>query len=687
MPMATIDENQPAFSLVSALVRPRTIFSAHRLLLGLGILMGAARCNQSPEVTLPGSEIPANRPGFRSQAQLLQQQAPRYCKALVGSWDGSHANAHWAFDRTSNHNDLVRSPLTNLVPAKEGYGFSMSGLGPVGTVAPSASLQLPQGFTVSSWIKEDERTRPASLNQAPTLVTQGSVLVDDPISRPWEELPLEQLLPELGRRGAALGVSVVHGDYLYYPLRGRSQILRRKIQAPWTESQSWEIQDIHQLSATSDTGFTTALSLGRYIYFVGAPGGRCFARYDTTRPFGEASAWILSIMPGPAEGFDLGAWDGRFITLGSGSHLQLIHYDTTRTPTDPQAWQSLDPGLILNRPFNGHGYAGIAWIDRRLFLLTNDETATLIIHTPAGATLGHSSNPGDWQDPQNWKGIGLNELMHNRLQGVIYGAMTPLHQSLYLIPQAGTPTSLPLLRIQLGALDPTLRLLHVDSINLHSLPGAIGISSWNGASTDGRALYLSSANGTILRLDPENSLTDPRSWRIVRTTGASNAQIGGFDGRYLYGTDPSSLHLTRTDVMGGQARWTWQAPGTLGDGRSLSFQKLRLTLQLDDEPWTLEAPSASLGDPHWHHWAATFGASQAILYRDGAQVSQVDHPAAHPSLNASGAATELCFGSIGHRSGFYRGIVNQFQIYDRVLGPLEVSALFRAPQQSCFEVN
>jgi hypothetical protein len=125
---------------------------------------------------------------------------------------------------------------------------------------------------------------------------------------------------------------------------------------------NWSTFDVTTIAANA-TGFNVDAFDGRYMWF-GSAGSRFLAQYDTQAAFSAAGSWTatdLSLVSGELFGFNSAAFDGRYVYL-SNTHYQTARYDTQASPSALGSWDF----------FNGtDGRAGLAFDGRYVYVAPN----------------------------------------------------------------------------------------------------------------------------------------------------------------------------------------------------------------------------------------------------------------------------------------------------------------------------
>ncbi len=191
----------------------------------------------------------------------------------------------------------------------------------------------------------------------------------------------------------------------------------------------------------------------------------------------------------------------------------------------------------------------------------------------------------------------------------------------------------------------------------------------------------------------ENNVTDQTATYNGTNNGATFAdgQVGynaaSFDGYTNYITIPKpttgtmsiSMWLQTTDA-GGTGQWYsgeglvdgFTAASAADFGTALNGGKFSLGVGNTDKTVT---STTAVNDGKWHHCVATWNSSSGAMqvYVDGVLSTSGTGP-----TGARTAATTLRLGSLqtGTASGFYKGLLDQVQIYNYVLSATDVAYLY-----------
>jgi len=199
------------------------------------------------------------------------------------------------------------------------------------------------------------------------------------------------------------------GRYIYFSpgagkVKGkRAIVIRYDTQKPFKDKASWEQYDAADTAGLKTQDFDGAAFDGRHVYFAplsfGAP-----LRYDTTRPFGEASSWSAFDATPLGMHRCVGiVFDGTYIYYCSYNTSSLVRYDTRRAFEQPEGWRSFDvhkiPGLKWEGYdggfFDGRYVYFVPFID----LSTGIEGQRMMFHSQ----LVRYDTQGAFDDPASWK--------------------------------------------------------------------------------------------------------------------------------------------------------------------------------------------------------------------------------------------------------------------------------------------
>jgi hypothetical protein len=300
-----------------------------------------------------------------------------------------------------------------------------------------------------------------------------------------------------GYRGAAFD-----GRYVYFapfaerPTIVHGEVLRCDITGDFSNVSSWAAYNpSSQGIGYNATGYNDAVFDGRYVYFVpfynstGTHGE--VLRYDTSAAFDEPLSWDaydpgangVGITP---DGYKSGVFDGRYVYFtpshtSDGYHAEVLRYDPQGEFDDPDSWDAYDYGTECGADCNDPGGFATSIFDGRYIYFGPGFSAAEGRETLRYDTTADFSSVSSWLtfDPQS-QGLGT------------------------------------------------------------------WVASFAGAVFDGRHIYFMPHvdfdiwTEVVLSYDTAASFTDPSSWSVFDPasagvgTGIDGHHTGVFDGRYVY---------------------------------------------------------------------------------------------------------------------------------------------------------
>jgi hypothetical protein len=283
----------------------------------------------------------------------------------------------------------------------------------------------------------------------------------------------------------AITITTLHGE-----------VLRCDTTGEFTHVSSWAAYNpSSQGIGYNATGYADAVFDGRYVYFVplvnstGSHGE--VLRYDTSTAFDEPLSWDaydpgangVGITP---DGYKSGVFDGRYVYFApshtnDGYHGEVLRYDPQSEFDSPDSWDAYDYGTECGADCNDPGGFATAIFDGRYIYFGPGFTATGSGEALRYDTTAGFFTPSSWVtfDPQSQ---GLGTWSHS-FSGIVFDG-----RYIYFMP-------------------------HTD---------------------------LDIFTEVVLRYDTSASFIDPLSWSVFDPasagvgTGIDGHHTGVFDGRYVY---------------------------------------------------------------------------------------------------------------------------------------------------------
>jgi len=321
-----------------------------------------------------------------------------------------------------------------------------------------------------------------------------------------------------------------------------------------TNAANWETFDLGGLGLPVQ-GFSGAIFDGRGVYFpplygpLYASNPGMIARYDTTAPFGAASAWTtfgLSGIDAGNVGYAGGVFDGRYVHLspqasptdgGVGLSGLIARYDTEGGFADAAAWSTFNTTALAT---TARGFFGSVFDGRYVYLVPYVNSldggpydGLVVRYDTTAASFGADAF-------STFNVTSISPAAEGFLGAVFDG------RYVYFVPRANSVSHFTfdglVVRFDTeGSFASTAAWTSFDVSKVN--PAAIG---FGGGVFDGRYLYLVPSNngslggfdGVVARLDTTAAFGAAGSWATfdVSTldTRAGGFVGGVFDGRYLY---------------------------------------------------------------------------------------------------------------------------------------------------------
>ena len=347
-----------------------------------------------------------------------------------------------------------------------------------------------------------------------------------------------------------------NGQYLYLvPNAPGSLVTRYDTSQPGAFSSAgpaWETFDTTTLDANAK-GYSGGSYDFRYVYF--APGQNGLAlQYDSAAPLGIASSWATfdtTTLTPPASSFAGAIYSANYGPLlyvpgASGVAAMFLtgNVFSTNPPASP-SWQSFDLTTIDARLTHFHG--GVT-AGQYYYLAPHGAGSTY-----PGIVARWDGSTYDITNPTSWTTFDLNTVdpVFNGLlafdDAVYDGA-----RYVYFVPAAtGSPFGNDVMQY-----DTTLPFNATSSwqfINLTAFAGGSGTFTTGG--WDGRFVYFSGPSSTIVRYDSTAPFTTQSSWNWFDVSAggvdpSANVAFQGsaFDGRYMYFVPDTYSTLLRLDA-------------------------------------------------------------------------------------------------------------------------------------------
>ena len=161
------------------------------------------------------------------------------------------------------------------------------------------------------------------------------------------------------------------GEYNYYtPYYNGSAyhgvVLRQKVYSVFKDAGTWEAYDAGSVDGLTTKGFFgNPIFDGQFMYFVPNNNGSVSGivlRYDTTKPFKSSTSWEAynagSVDSLTTKGFKGAVFDGQFIYFvpyNNGAYNGIVlRYDTTKPFKDATSWEAYDLGSMAGGAAKGY---------------------------------------------------------------------------------------------------------------------------------------------------------------------------------------------------------------------------------------------------------------------------------------------------------------------------------------------
>jgi len=300
-------------------------------------------------------------------------------------------------------------------------------------------------------------------------------------------------------------------------------------------------------------GYSGAVFDGRYVYF--APFADTLTtlhgevlRCDTTGEFSDVSSWT-AYNPSTqgigynATGYNDAVFDGRYVYFvpffnSTGSHGEVLRYDTSGNFAETSSWLAYDPGAngVGNTP---DGYKSAVFDGQYIYFAPSHDAADY-----HGEVLRYNIG-GDFSDTSSWaaydpgeNGVGTDP---GGFAGVVFDGRYVYFGPGFAASGGGAQEAL--------RYDTTADFFTPSSWITFD-PQSAGLGTWPisfvGLVFDGRHIYFiphcdsDISSEVYLRYDTEASFIDPSSWSVFDPssagvgTGIDGHHRGLFDGRYVY---------------------------------------------------------------------------------------------------------------------------------------------------------
>ncbi|UCE61265.1 MAG: IPTL-CTERM sorting domain-containing protein [Phycisphaerales bacterium] len=350
---------------------------------------------------------------------------------------------------------------------------------------------------------------------------------------------------------------VFDGRYVYFSpgfngTEHHGEVLRYDTEGDFDHAPSWTAYDpgAHGVGLIA-RGYRGLAFDGRYIYFApfaysaGTVHGEVL-RCDTTGEFSDLSSWA-AYNPSShdigynATGYNDAVFDGRYVYFvpfynSTGTHGEVLRYDTLATFDTPSAWNAYDPGAndVGNTP---DGYKSAVFDGRYVYFAPS--------HTSAGyhGEVLRYDTERDFSEAPSWATYDPGE--HD--VGMDPGGFATIvfdGRYVYFGPGFGANGEREALRYD------TTADFFTPSSWVTFDPQSQGLGTWEtsfaGVVFDGRYILFTPhtdfdiSTEVILRYDTAASFIDPLSWSVFDPasagvgTGIDGHHTGVFDGRYVY---------------------------------------------------------------------------------------------------------------------------------------------------------
>ena len=324
---------------------------------------------------------------------------------------------------------------------------------------------------------------------------------------------------------------------------------KQTILAKWAPKTSFSTFGAYDASGTEgqdNRGFIGVGFDGRYAYFipsVQSPDEERFLRYDTQKPFTDASSW-QSYDSGTVGGLTTGGYtgsvfDGRylyFVPFRKGAatyHGRVLRLDTTADFKESSAWANYDAGAtdgLTTKGFYGGIYDG-----RYVYFIPNDDGTV----ARTGRFLRYDTQ-GDFSMESSWDAYDAGSTDGLATKGYAGGAFDGRY--LYFAPfYSSSAFHGRILRYDTqGSFTSNGAWSAYDASSTDSLL-AVGYSA---ATFDGRYVYFvpstmaTDVHGVVLRFDTHGDFASSQSWAAYDAGATDSLETRGysgglFDGRYV----------------------------------------------------------------------------------------------------------------------------------------------------------
>ena len=625
-------------------------------------------------VTPTATATPTPSPSASPSASPSPSACFAQPSGLVSWWDGDTVTSTLLKDITgTNHGTFNGQAAQVTSGGKVGNACTLDGDADFVSVPHSASLNLTTALSVVAWVNSTKNSQSEIMQ---TVMSKWQSSTSFSTFNAYDAGTTNSLNTK-GYVGA-----VFDGRYVYFvpeidnTFANHGRVLRYDSHGTFSSSGNWNAFDTTSL--LGGASFNGAVFDGRYIYFIPNFDGKTM-RYDTQADFNSLASYTVfdaGSIGSNTKGYFGGVFDGRYVyfvpyTNAIDFHARVLRYDTQASFTATGSWATFNAGAVNS--LSNAGYNGGTFDGRYVYFAPYGlpyNGNVLQYDTQAGFTAGGSWNAYD--------ASGTSGLVAKGYTGAVFDG-----RYVYFIPNSnGTGRHGVVLRYDSqGGFSTSSSWVAFDV-------SAIGTNTkgYNGGVFDGRFLYLvpfndgTSDQAKVLRYDTLATFNSSGSWSSVDASSTDSITTKGysgaaFDGRHIYfvpnGVAGRHGKVLRYDTSSDGAfslKYTQQGHqgGFGGSDPGLEFLINTTTGPLSVAMYS----NLSTG---YHLVVGTYDGTTLKLYVDGALVNS---RAKIGTLVTN--TTPLIIGGVQSGKGYFNGIIDEAQLYNRALSASEITSIFSA---------
>lgn len=202
-----------------------------------------------------------------------------------------------------------------------------------------------------------------------------------------------------------------------------------------------------------------------------------------------------------------------------------------------------------------------------------------------------------------------------------------------------------------------------------------GAASFADSSAFGGGGSCADGNCPTAGVNGAGALIAPQSDFAVAFDGATQSLTASGGANTRLGSALTVAFWFRTAQSGGAANARWSDGAGLVSSSSFGFGLSGGRLSFGTSTGA-GVQSGAVADNAWHFAVATVGGGRARLYIDGAEVQSRE------GVSLPAGDLSLTLGRQAAGGGFYRGALDQLQVFPTALGPAAVEALYERTNQS-----